>query len=211
MNYSALAFTDVIKALQQKLGSRDIYERVEKRSYVDGLTPIESQFISQLDSFYMASFGDNGFPYIQHRGGPRGFIKVIDDHTIGIVDFTGNRQYISTGNIYQNPKVSLILVSYPLRARLKIYAEAEIVGLDDRPDLYDLLKPDDYKFNPERLILFHIKAYDWNCPQHITPKYSLAEIEEITAPKDRYIRELEQEVSALRKQLQTGGDEEQEL
>ena len=210
MHYSQLAFTDVIKALQQELGSRDTYKRVEKMSYVDGLTPIESQFISKLDSFYMASFGENGFPYIQHRGGPRGFIKVIDDQTIGIVDFTGNRQYISVGNISQNPKVSLILVSYPLRARLKIYAEAEIVELGSRPDLYDLLKPEDYKFNPERLMLFHIKAYDWNCPQHITPKYSLPEIEKITASKDKYISELEQEVSALRKQLETGRNKEQE-
>lgn len=199
MNYSKLAFTDVIKTIQERLGSRSTYERVENTSYVDGLTPIEKEFISQMDSFYMASFGENGYPYIQHRGGPKGFIKVIGNETIGIVDFSGNRQYISVGNIAKNPKVSLILLSYPLRARLKIYAEAEIVEIQDNPELFDLLKPEDYKFRPERLMLFHIKAYDWNCPQHITPRYTTAEIEAMMEPKDEYIRQLEQELKTLRK------------
>lgn len=199
MNYSKLAFTDVIKTIQERLGSRSTYERVENTSYVDGLTPIEKEFISQMDSFYMASFGENGYPYIQHRGGPKGFIKVIGNETIGIVDFSGNRQYISVGNIAKNPKVSLILLSYPLRARLKIYAEAEIVEIQDNPELFDLLKPEDYKFRPERLMLFHIKAYDWNCPQHITPRYTTAEIEAMMEPKDEYIRQLAQELKTLRK------------
>jgi len=180
MNYSKLAFTDGIKAIQERMGSRSAYEQGENRRYVDGLTAVEKEFIGLMDSFYMASFGENEFPYIQHRGGPKGFIKVIDDETIGIVDFSGNRQYISVGNISQNPKVSLILVSYPMRARLKIYAEAEIVEIKDQPALYNFLKPEDYKFRPERLMLFHIKAYDWNCPQHITPRYTLAELEALT-------------------------------
>jgi uncharacterized protein len=179
MNYSTLAFTDSIKKLQERLGSRDSYDRVEKMSYVDGLTGYEREYISHMDSFYMASSGENGYPYIQHRGGPKGFIKVIDDTTIGIVDFTGNRQYISVGNISKNPKVALIMVNYPLRARLKIYAEAEIVEINEDHDLYNLLKPEDYKFKPERMMIFKIQAYDWNCPQHITPKYSVAEIEEM--------------------------------
>ncbi|MHA4740841.1 pyridoxamine 5'-phosphate oxidase family protein [Dyadobacter sp. MSC1_007] len=177
MNYSQLAFTDGIKAIQQRMGSRNAYDRVEKMSFVDGLTAIEANFIGQMDSFYMASSGENDFPYIQHRGGPKGFIKVIDSQTIGIVDFSGNRQYISVGNIVKNPKVSLILVSYPMQARLKIYAETEIIEIGDNADLYDLLKPEDYKFRPERMLLFHIKAYDWNCPQHITPRYTEQEIE----------------------------------
>ncbi|SEM41054.1 hypothetical protein SAMN04488505_104316 [Chitinophaga rupis] len=202
MNYSKLAFTDVIKTIQKRLGSRDTYQRVENMSYVDGLTPIEKEFISQMDSFYLASFGENGFPYIQHRGGPRGFIKVIDEATIGIVDFSGNRQYISVGNISKNAKVSLILLSYPMRARLKIYAEAEIVEINENPVLFDQLKPEDYKFRPERIMLFHIKAYDWNCSQHITPRYTIAEIESIIAPKDEYIRQLEQQLTDLRKELE---------
>lgn len=202
MNYSRLAFTDGIKAIQQRMGSRTAYDRVEKMSYVDGLTPVEAEFISGMDSFYMASFGKNEFPYIQHRGGPKGFIKVIDDKTIGIVDFSGNRQYISVGNIAASPKVSLIMVSYPMSARLKIYAEAEVVEIADNPKLYELIKPQDYKFKPERIMLFHIKAYDWNCPQHITPRYTMPDIEEMMVPKDRYIQQLEAEVQKLKEKLE---------
>lgn len=201
MNYSELAFSDDIKAIQERMGSRSAYERVERMSYVDGLTAVEKRFIGEMDSFYMASFGNNDYPYIQHRGGPKGFIKVIDEQTIGIVDFSGNRQYISVGNIAKNPKVSLILVSYPMKARMKIYAEAEIVEVSENLSLYNFLKPEDYKFKPERLMLFHIKAYDWNCPQHITPRYSPADIEKITEAKDQYIQQLEQEVEALRAKL----------
>jgi len=201
MNYAELAFTDAIKNLQERLGSRASYERMQKMSYVDGLTEYETEFIAQLDSFYMSSFGENGYPYIQHRGGPKGFIKVIDNATIGIVDFSGNKQYISAGNITKNPKVSLILVSYPLRARMKIYAEAEIVEIDEDHNLYNFLRPQDYKFKPERMMIFHIKAYDWNCPQHITPKFSVAEMQEIFEPQKQYINKLEQENEALKKKL----------
>ena len=199
MNYAELAFSEDIKAIQERMGSRRTYEHVEKNSHVDGLTSVETRYLSQMDSFYIASFGDNQFPYIQHRGGPKGFIKVIDEQTIGIVDFSGNRQYISAGNMVKNSNVSLIVLSYPLRARLKIYAEAEIVELTDHPSLFDLLKPQDYKFKPERIMLFHIKAYDWNCPQHITPRYTLAEMNKIDEAKDQYIRELEQELARLQK------------
>lgn len=203
MNYSELAFSDDIKAIQERMGSRGAYERVEKMSYVDGFTAVERQFIGEMDSFYIASDGSNDYPYIQHRGGPKGFIKVIDEQTIGIVDFSGNRQYISVGNIAKNSKVSLILVSYPMKARLKIFAEAEIVEIRDNLALFDLLKPEGYKFKPERLMLFHIAAYDWNCPQHITPRYSQADIEKITEAKNRYIQQLEEEVEVLRARLNT--------
>lgn len=200
MNYHELAFTEGIKKIQERLGSRMSYERMEQQSYVDGLTEQEINFLAQMDSFYMASTGDNGFPYIQHRGGPKGFIKVINKETIGIVDFTGNRQYISAGNITEHPKVALILVSYPLRARLKIYAEAELVDINEDDGLYQYLKPRDYKFKPERMMLFHIQAYDWNCPQHITPRYSIPEIEELIEPQREYIKTLELEIKALKEQ-----------
>lgn len=182
MNYAQLAFTDNIKKIQEEAGSRNSYDRMEKMSVVDGLTENEIRFISDRDSFYMASFGENEYPYIQHRGGPTGFIKVLDNKTIGIVDFSGNRQYISTGNISKNEKVALIMVSYPHRARLKLYAHAKIVELKDNESLYNTLKPDDYKFRPERMMIFEIQAYDWNCPQHITPRYSTEEIEEALLP-----------------------------
>jgi uncharacterized protein len=176
-NFASLAFTDAVKALQEKNGSRSSYARMEQQTYVDGLTENEIDFISQRDSFYMASIGENGFPYIQHRGGPKGFVKVLDEKRIGFIDFKGNMQYISVGNIETNKNVSLIMVDYPAKARLKIYAKAEIVELKDNPALYDSLDLKEYKFRPERMMVLHIEAYDWNCPQHITPRYTVEEIE----------------------------------
>jgi len=198
MNYHELAFTDAVKKIQEQKGSRIGYARMEQTSYVDGLTDHEIEFIAQQDSFYIATYSENEYPYVQHRGGPPGFVKVVDSSTIGIVDFVGNRQYISVGNILKNPKVAIIMVSYPNRARLKIYAEAEIVELKDNDDLFKLLKPDDYKFRPERMMIFKIKAYDWNCPQHITPRFTVREIEEVLAPQKRYIADLEQQIEILK-------------
>ena len=202
MNYPQFAFTDAIKELQEDYGSRSAYERAEKHQVVDGLTDNEVQFIGDRDSFYMASYGENGYPYIQHRGGPAGFVKVIDKYTIGFVDFTGNKQYISVGNIATQPHVALIMVSYPHRARLKIYADARIVQREQDPALFKLLDPADYKHRPERMILFDIKAYDWNCPQHITPRYTVDEIAEAFAPQRDYIKQLEEEVKMLKEQLE---------
>jgi predicted pyridoxine 5'-phosphate oxidase superfamily flavin-nucleotide-binding protein len=201
MNYPQLAFTDAIKELQEDYGSRQAYERAEKHQVVDGLTDNEIQFIGDRDSFYLASYGENGYPYIQHRGGPAGFVKVIDKHTIGFVDFTGNKQYISVGNIATQSHVALIMVSYPHRARLKIYADARIVQREQDKELFKLLDPADYKHRPERMILFDIKAYDWNCPQHITPRYTVDEITEAFAPQRDYIKQLEEEVQLLKEQL----------
>ncbi|WP_456311652.1 pyridoxamine 5'-phosphate oxidase family protein [Pseudomonas shirazensis] len=201
MNYQKLAFTDAIKKLQEKSGSRNAYEHMEKISMVDGLTENEIDFISNRDSFYMASFGENEYPYIQHRGGPVGFIKVIDDKTIGIVDFSGNRQYISVGNISNNDKVSLFMISYAQKARLKLYARAKVVDLKDNDELYNQLKPSDYKFKPERMIMFEIQAYDWNCPQHITPRFTREEIEMAFQPQKEYIAKLEDIIKELEQKL----------
>jgi len=201
MNYSKLAFTEGIKAIQDRMGSRSTYERVEKMSFREGLTAVEAGFIGHMDSFYMASYGENDFPYIQHRGGPKGFVKVMDNKTIGMVDFSGNRQYISVGNISKSRKVSLIFVSYPMQARLKIYAEAEIIEISDNSDLYDLLKPEEYKFRAERMLVFHIKAYDWNCPQHITPRFTEGEMESVLQEQNAYILKLEEEVEVLKNKL----------
>jgi uncharacterized protein len=176
-NFASLAFTDAVKSLQEKNGSRSSYARMEQQAYVDGLTENEIDFISQRDSFYMAAVGENGFPYIRHRGGPKGFVKVLDAKRIGFIDFRGNMQYISVGNLAGNKNVSLIMVDYPARTRLKILAKAEIVELKDDPALYDLLDLNEYKFKPERMMVLHIEAYDWNCPQHITPRYTVEEIE----------------------------------
>ncbi len=181
-NFGAIAFTAAVKAMQEKLGSRAAYARMEQETYLDGFTVQEMDFIAQRDSFYMATIGENGYPYIQHRGGSKGFLKVLDANRLGFIDFKGNMQYISVGNLATNDKVSIILVDYPARTRLKIYAKAEIVSLQDQPDLYKSLDLAAYKFRPERMIVLHVEAYDWNCPQHITPRYTLEEIEEAFAP-----------------------------
>ncbi len=200
-NFAEIAFTTAVKEMQEKLGSRASYARMEKSTYVDGLTENEIYFIAQRDSFYMASIGENNYPYIQHRGGPKGFLKVLDKKRLGFIDFSGNRQYISVGNFATNNNVALIIVDYPARARLKILAKAEIVELEDNRALFDLLDLKEYKFRPERMIVLNIEAYDWNCPQHIIPRYTVAEIEEAFASQLNHIASLEEEIKALKSKL----------
>ncbi len=197
-NFAAIAFSPAVKEMQEKLGSRASYARMEKNTWLDGLTENESAFISQRDSFYMASIGENGFPYIQHRGGPKGFLKVLDAKRLGFIDFKGNMQFITVGNLVTNNNVALILVDYPAKARLKIYARAEIVELADNPDLHNVLDLSDYKFRPERMMILHVEAYDWNCPQHIVPRYTLEEIEAAMAPQRDLIAKLETEIKLLK-------------
>ncbi|MEZ4963159.1 MAG: pyridoxamine 5'-phosphate oxidase family protein [Saprospiraceae bacterium] len=198
MNYAKLAFTDAVKALQEENGSRRSYDRVEKQNVTDGLSANEIAFIEDQDHFFMASFGENGYPYIQHRGGPRGFLKVLDPNTLAFVDFGGNKQYITVGNLQTNPNVSLILVSYPHRARLKIYAKARVVELAGNPELFEKIDPADYPHRPERMLLLEVQAFDWNCPQHITPRYTVEDIETAFAPQKQYIEKLEAEVRDLK-------------
>lgn len=200
-NYAELAFTDAVKVLQENNGSRRGYDRMEKFGVVDGLSENEISFIKDRNSFYLASFGENKFPYIQHRGGPKGFLKVLDSKRLGFIDFSGNKQYISVGNMETNKNVSLIMLDYPAKARLKIFATAEIVELNDEPELYGLLDLNDYKFRPERMMVFNIEAYDWNCPQHITPRYTVEEIKESFESQYSYINSLEEEIKILKSKL----------
>ncbi len=202
MNYATLAFSDAAKALQTEFGSRKNYERVEKNGVVDGLSDNEINFIERQDHFYMASFGENGFPYIQHRGGPAGFVKIIDHKTLAFVDFTGNKQYISAGNIATNPNVALIMISYPHQARLKMYAKAKILEIEEDAALFKKIDPADYKHRPEWMMLLDIQAYDWNCPQHIIPRYTSEEIEDVLLPQRKYVSELEAENNRLKVELQ---------
>lgn len=198
MNYAQLAFTDAVKALQETNGSRRAYDRMEKNQVVGGLDANEIEFISDQDHFFMASFGENGYPYIQHRGGPKGFLKVLDPKTLAFVDFTGNKQYITVGNAQTNPNVSLIMVSYPQRARLKVYAKIRVVELADNPALFEAIDPADYPHRPERMMVLDVQAFDWNCPQHITPRYTVEDIEAAFAPQKAYIARLEAEIQALK-------------
>lgn len=204
-NFAEIAFSEAVKELQEKHGSRKGYVRMEKFNIIDGLSENEKGFIEDRDSFYLASIGEKNFPYIQHRGGPKGFVKVIDKNTIGFIDFTGNKQYISVGNVATNNNVALIMMDYPARARLKIFARAEIVELKDSPELLDSFDLGEYQYRPERIMLFHIEAYDWNCPQHITPRFTVGEIEKALKPQLEKITQLENENQLLRQKLQDAG------
>ena len=200
-NFAEIGFSSAAKKLQEKYGSRANYARMERQTFYEGLTKFEESFISQRDSFYMATVGENGFPYIQHRGGPKGFLKVLDANRLGFIDFSGDMQYISLGNLATNNKVALFLVDYPNKKRLKIYAKAEIVEIKDDPALHKLLDLENYKFRPERMMVLHVEAYDWNCPQHITPRFTAEEIEEVLQPQYQHIKELEAEIIELKAKL----------
>ena len=201
MNYPKMAFTDAVKDFQERYGSRASYGRMEQHRYTDGFTESEAEFIAHQDNFYMSTISENGFPYIQFRGGPKGFLKVIDHETLGFLDFSGNKQYISTGNLVTNNKVALFLLDQAAQARLKIFAEASVHPIEGNTELFNKLNLEDYKFKPERIILFKVKAYDWNCSQHITPRYTLEEIRDEFQTQHEYINKLRAENAALKAQL----------
>lgn len=181
--------------MQAELGSRSGYARREGGDvdFNDRLGPSEAQFIAERDSFYMATISETGWPYVQHRGGPKGFLRVLDETTIGFADFSGNRQYVSAGNIKTNDRVSLFLMDYPNRARLKLLGRATIVGLDEG-EMIRRLSLADYGARIERGVLIAVEAFDWNCPQHITPRFTADEIERIVRPLQKRIAELEDEI-----------------
>jgi len=172
---SDIAFTDKVKEIQKQKGSRDTYAHMEQRgSWDDTVTDYLAGFLAERDSFYMATVNSDGYPYIQHRGGPKGFLKVIDKHTLGFADFKGNRQYISYGNLEENNKVSLFFMDYPNRTRIKLWGTAEVN--EDDEALIKKLSVSDYKGDVERAFIIHVEAWDRNCPQHINPRYTKQEI-----------------------------------
>ena len=193
-----LVFSPSVKEAQQRYGSREAYSRRDGATEPDQLTENEAQFIATRDSMYMASIGANGWPYIQHRGGPPGFIKVLNARSLGIADFRGNRQYVSVGNLADDNRVALFLMDYPRRARLKILGRARAVDLAQASDLASALIDPGYGAKVERGIVIDVEAFDWNCPQHITPRYTLAEIEPSIAALKARIAELEAEVAKNR-------------
>lgn len=175
--YATFAFTESVKTAQEHYGSRRNYAGSEDDPDRFTLTENEIPYIESRDSFYMSTVGENGWPYMQFRGGPRGFLKAVDERTIGYADFRGNRQFISTGNINATGKAMLFLIDYPTRTRLKIWTTAEIKDADSAPELAAKLTIPDYRGVVERLVLFTVEAIDWNCPQHITPRFTLEEIQ----------------------------------
>lgn len=174
--YPEVTFTDSVKAAQEANGSRAANARMEAYELEDGeLSLAEAGFIGERDSFYMATVNEDGWPYIQHRGGPPGFLRVLDEQTLGYADYSGNRQYISVGNLRANDRVSLFFMDYANRRRLKVLARTEVVDVDERPDLAERLVDEGYRARVERFVLFHVVAFDWNCPQHITPRFTAEE------------------------------------
>lgn len=174
--YTDIAFTDSVKATQTRNGTRHNAQKVENWDVDDShFSPREAEFIAERDSFYMASVGEDGWPYVQFRGGPPGFLKLLSDNRFGFADFRGNLQYISTGNIAHDDRVALFLMDYPNKRRLKIMARARVVDAAADPDLIEELAVQGYKAKVERAVVFTLEAYDWNCSQHITPRYNEAE------------------------------------
>ncbi|MBS0243418.1 MAG: pyridoxamine 5'-phosphate oxidase family protein [Proteobacteria bacterium] len=192
--FAEIAFTRSVKEMQSKSGSRSSYERREGgEPHNDRLGAREAGFIGERDSFYMASVGETGWPYIQHRGGPTGFVKVLDERTIGFADYRGNRQYITVGNLTQDDRVSLFFMDYATRSRLKLLGHVRLVEATDGVLLQRLAVPG-YRAAIERGFLITVEAFDWNCSQHITPRFSLPDVEAATAPLRQRIAELEAEL-----------------
>ena len=191
---SDIAFSESVKRKQEELGSRAIYQKMaENRDWQQKITPQLSQFIGERDSFYMASVNEEGQPYIQHRGGPKGFLKVIDEDHLAFADYSGNRQYISIGNFAENNKVHLFLMDYPNRSRIKVWGEAEVVEVTDA--LLGQFADIDYHAKIERIIKIKVVAWDVNCPQHIQPRFTLEELEP-------HIEALKQRIADLEKQVE---------
>lgn len=194
---SDVAFTPTVKSMQQRLGSRDGYARMEQaHGWETRITPDLAAFIARQTSVFLATASGDGQPYIQHRGGPAGFLHVIGDRTIAFADFAGNQQYITMGNLADNPKAHLFLMDYALRRRMKIWGEARVVEDDDA--LVTSLMPANYKARAERAIVFTVSAWDANCPQHIPRRFEAADVAAALEERDQRIAELEAEVQRLR-------------
>lgn len=193
---SDIAFSDSVKAVQERKGTRDRVARLEMAAEI---SPDLAAFIGERVSFYLATASAEGQPYIQHRGGPQGFLRVLDERTLAFADYKGNRQFISTGNLEENPKVALFLMDYANRRRVKIWGEAEVV--EDDPALLQALMPEDYRARGEQVIRIRVTAWDVNCPQHIPLKIDAAPVAEALAQRDARIAELEEEVRSLRAKL----------
>ena len=192
-----VGFTEAVKAAQSRLGSRKAYARVEEKGgWQTTVTPDLAAFIAARDSAYLATASAEGQPYIQHRGGPKGFIKVLDERRLAFADFSGNKQYISLGNLSENDRAHLFLMDYANRQRIKIWGRAKMV--EDDPELISKLADPSYKAKPERALVFTIEGWDPNCPQHITPRFTEEDIEPAFAKLQSRIAELEAELTEAR-------------
>ncbi|PWR18293.1 pyridoxamine 5'-phosphate oxidase family protein [Zavarzinia compransoris] len=203
MSYGFLdiAVTPSVRAVQAAAGVDEFWEHFAGDRAFDRFTGNEAAFIAERDSFYLATVSETGWPYLQHRGGPRGFLKLLDERTLGFADYRGNHQFISVGNLAANDRACLFLMDYPRRTRLKIYARIEVLALDTDPVLAEQLAVPGYRAHPERLFRLHLQSFDWNCPQHITPRFTEEEVAAAARALHERIARLEEENAGLRARL----------
>ncbi|WP_193170733.1 pyridoxamine 5'-phosphate oxidase family protein [Nisaea nitritireducens] len=197
--FAEISFTPNVQAAQERYGSRAQMSRFQSSGEDGfiGLTEAEASFIEARDGFYQATVSETGWPYVQFRGGPAGFLKLLDERTIGYADFRGNRQYLSVGNMSGNDKVAMILMDYANRRRLKLWARAKILHHEDAPDMLERLQLPEYRARVERAVVLTIEATDWNCPQHITPRFTEADVAEAVAPLRQRLSYLETRLAEL--------------
>jgi hypothetical protein len=198
--FAELAFTPSVQALQQRYGSRAAYARAPRATdHDEGLGPREAQHLANADSFYMATVSETGWPYVQHRGGPRGFLKAISPTRIAFSDLGGNRQFVSAGNASRDDRVSIIVMDYPKRRRLKLLGRLRFSTIDEAdPELVSAVELPGYRARIERIATIDVEAFDWNCPQHITRRFTLADLDAASKPLRERIAQLQAEVAALR-------------
>jgi uncharacterized protein len=206
-NFKAIAFTPEVQALQEKHGSRKQYDRLIGVATPDRISALERDFIATRDSFYIASVIANGWPYMQHRGGAPGFLKVIDETTLAFADFRGNKQYVTAGNLATENRVTLFLMDYPSQSRMKILGRAEVVEPDVNPERFQQLLPmvreEGYNAVVEQIFVIHVEAIEWNCQQHITPRYTAEQVNKAVEPLQQRLEQLEEENAKLREKLDT--------
>ncbi|HEX6565615.1 MAG TPA: pyridoxamine 5'-phosphate oxidase family protein [Chthoniobacterales bacterium] len=196
--YLEIATSDAVKDLQERWGSRAAYSRLESGPLTNNqLGPEEIAFIEAQDSFFLASLNQSGWPYIQHRGGPPGFLRVLANNQLGFPDFKGNRQYLSFGNIQKNPRVSLFLIDYPARARLKIFGNAKLVEGDSVPYALREIENEPGATNIERGVIIQVEAFHWNCPKYIVPRFTEAQVRTVIDPLVKKIKDLEAQLARL--------------
>jgi hypothetical protein len=195
--FHSITFTPEVRAIQERMGSRRSYARVPPTEAPDVLGPDERAFIAERDSFYMASVGEGGWPYLQHRGGPPGFVRVLDERTLAFADYRGNRQYITLGNITRDDRVALIFMDYPNQGRLKVLAHARADAPEAHPEITG-----EPGAKIERVFVLTVEGFDWNCPQHITPRFTEDEIAEMLGPR---LEAMQAELARLRAELAQRG------
>ncbi len=201
-----IALTPSVRKVQQQMNVEDIWSDFKGHRAFDRITDNVAGYIAERDSFYFATVSETGWPYVQYRGGPRGFLRVLDERTLAFADYGGNRQYISTGNATANGRACLLLMDYAQRARLKIYVCVDVLTLDADPDLTQQVAVPHYKAKLERIFRLHLQAYDWNCSQHITPRYTEQQISEVVRPLRERLDALVSENVGLRARLANYGE-----